>query len=66
MLIRRSLTSRLRLAAAVCTSIVLGGVLAGCGGGDTQQGSASGTRLLAEAPSASVAPVAPGNIRMHF
>jgi pullulanase/glycogen debranching enzyme len=59
---RRSLTSRLRFAAAVCTSIVL----AGCGGGDTQQGTASGTRLLAAAPSMAATPVAPGNIRMHF
>jgi pullulanase/glycogen debranching enzyme len=66
MFIRRSLTSRLRLAAAVCTSIVLAGAMSGCGGGDAQQGSASASRLLAEAPSASVAPVAPGNIRMHF
>jgi len=66
MFIRRSLTSRLRLAAAVCTSIVLAGAMSGCGGGDAQQGTATGTRLLAEAPSASVAPVAPGSIRMHF
>lgn len=59
---RRSLTSRLRFAAAVCTSIVL----VGCGGGESQQAAASGTRLLAAAPAVSAAPVAPGSIRMHF
>jgi pullulanase/glycogen debranching enzyme len=65
------LTSRLRFAAAVCVSALLGGALsaglAGCGAGDTtQQGAQSGTRLLAQAPTASAAPVAPGSIRMHF
>lgn len=62
MLNRRSLTSRLRFGAAVCLSALL----AGCGAGDVQQGSTSGTRLLAQAASASATPVAPGNIRMHF
>jgi pullulanase/glycogen debranching enzyme len=61
------LTSRLRFAAAVCTSALLAGALAACGAGDTtQQGTQSGTRLLAQAPTASAAPVAPGSIRMHF
>jgi hypothetical protein len=65
--IRRSLTSRLRFAAAVCVSAFLAGAVSGCGAGDpAQQGSDSGTRLLAQAPSAAAAPVAPGNIRMHF
>ncbi|MGJ7914043.1 pullulanase-type alpha-1,6-glucosidase [Massilia sp. LXY-6] len=59
---RRSLASRLRFTAAVCISALL----AGCGAGDVQQGTASGTRLLAQAPSGSAAPVAPGSIRMHF
>jgi pullulanase/glycogen debranching enzyme len=59
------LTSRLRFAAAVCTSALLAGAMAGCGAG-VQQGAASGARLLAAAPSASAAPVAPGSIRMHF
>jgi pullulanase-type alpha-1,6-glucosidase len=58
----RSLTSRWRFAAAVCASALL----TACGAGDVQQGSASGTRLLAAAPVASSTPVAPGNIRMHF
>ncbi|ALK98301.1 pullulanase PulA [Massilia sp. WF1] len=62
MLNRRSLTSRLRFGAAVGLSALL----AGCGAGDVQQGSTSGTRLLAQAASASATPVAPGNIRMHF
>ena len=68
MLTRRSLTSRLRFAAAVCTSVLLGGALAGCGAGDSAdlQGSSGGARLLASAPAAAVAPVAPGSIRMHF
>jgi pullulanase-type alpha-1,6-glucosidase len=61
------LTSRLRFAAAVCVSAFLAGAVSGCGAGDTaQQGSDSGTRLLAQAPSAAAAPVAPGNIRVHF
>jgi pullulanase len=67
MTIRRSLTSRLRFAAAVCVSAFLAGGVVGCGAGDTtQQASASGTRLLAQAPTASATPVAPGSIRMHF
>jgi len=69
MLTRRSLTSRLRFAAAVCTSVLLAGGLAACGAGDSagvQQGAGAGARLLAAAPAASVAPVAPGSIRMHF
>lgn len=69
MLSRRSLTSRLRLAAAVCISAALAGGLSGCGAGDTagavQQGAGAGTRLLAAASSAAT-PVAPGSIRMHF
>jgi pullulanase/glycogen debranching enzyme len=43
--------------------------LAGCGAGDsssTGSGSASGTRLLAQAPGTAAAPVAAGSIRMHF
>jgi pullulanase len=63
---RRSLTSRLRLAAIVCVSALL----AACGPGDSgsadEQGSAAGKRLLATAPAAAAAPVAAGNIRMHF
>jgi len=68
MLTRRSLTSRLRFAAAVCTSVLLGSLLTACGAGDSAdlQGSSGGARLLASAPAAAVAPVAPGSIRMHF
>jgi pullulanase/glycogen debranching enzyme len=47
----------------------LAGGLAGCGAGDstaTGAGSASGTRLLAQAPGTAAAPVAAGSIRMHF
>jgi pullulanase/glycogen debranching enzyme len=60
------LTSRLRLAAAACGAILVASTLAGCNAGDAQQGSASGTHLLAQAPLAAVAPVAAGSIRMHF
>jgi pullulanase len=65
---RGSLTSRLGLVLAACASLLLGG----CGAGDTatQQGEQSGTRLLAVrsnvAASTAAAPVAAGNIRMHF
>jgi pullulanase len=63
---RRSLTSWSRFAVAAG----MAAALAGCGGGDeVGQGSASGSRFLAEtgsAAGAAVAAVAAGTIRMHF
>jgi pullulanase/glycogen debranching enzyme len=62
MISRSSLTSWSGLAVAACASVLL----AGCGAGDTgQQGTQSGTRLLATSAAAAM-PVAPGSIRMHF
>lgn len=63
MFIRSSLTSRLGLAVAACTSLLLGG----CGAGDpAANGAQSGARLLAQTTTAAATPVAPGSIRMHF
>ena len=63
---RGSLTSRLGIVLAACAGLLL----SACGSGDTatQQGGQSGTRLLAVGSSvaAATAPVAAGNIRMHF
>jgi pullulanase/glycogen debranching enzyme len=63
---RRSLTSRLRLAAALCASILIGGCGAGDAGSSAVQQGGAANRLLAQGPTASAAPVAPGSIRMHF
>ena len=60
---RRSLTSGLRLAVAVCAGLAL---LAGCGAGDSGQPEARSSHLLAETATVAAAPVAPGSIRMHF
>jgi pullulanase/glycogen debranching enzyme len=55
------LISRLGVAVATCASLLL----AGCGAGEaSQQGTQSGTRLLAATAAATA--VAPGSIRMHF
>jgi pullulanase-type alpha-1,6-glucosidase len=62
MISRSSLTSWSGFAATACASLLL----AGCGAGDAgQQGTQTGTRLLAASTAAST-PVAPGSIRMHF
>lgn len=60
-----SLTSRLRLSAAVCLA---GAMLAGCGAGDGADAGTGGSRLLAASSSVagSAAPVAANTIRMHF
>ena len=60
---RRSLTSWSGLAMAAGMVAALGG----CGGGDEAgQGSASGSRFLAETGSAAGPAVAAGTIRMHY
>ena len=59
-----SLTSRLRLSAAVCLA---GAALAGCGAGDGADPGNGANRLLAQTSSvAAAAPVAANTIRMHF
>ena len=59
-----SLTSRLRLSAAVCLA---GALLAGCGAGEGADTGSGGKRLLAQTTSVAAAtPIAANTIRMHF